>query len=118
MQGIGVCVDYDHTFTAGKEVWTRVIVTLREAGANVFCITSRFPDFPVNDFPGEVYYACGQLKWEYAHENGLAVHIWIDDHPVTIGEHPERRGQEGPQATQRKQITSQVIAQLYNNRAG
>lgn len=94
---IGIAIDYDDTFTTNKEVWTQVIELLRAAGANVFCITLRYPDCPIRDFPGEVHYASGQRKWEFAEENGIDVHIWIDDWPYVIGEHPMRKGMEPPQ---------------------
>ncbi len=87
---IGIAIDYDDTFTSSPETWTKVIEVLREAGANVFCITTRAPDCPVSDFPGEVHYASGQKKWEFAHKNGIDVHIWVDDWPALIGEHPMR----------------------------
>lgn len=104
---IGICVDYDDTFTSCPETWTRVINLLREAGANVFCITLRSPNCPVRDFPGQVYYADGQHKWEFAYENEIDVHIWIDDWPAIIGENPERAGLEPPQMTVRRQLLAQ-----------
>lgn len=94
---IGICMDYDDTFTTNKVVWTSVIEFLRSQGANVFCITLRYPDCPISDFPGEVHYVSGQPKWEFAEENGIDVHIWIDDWPAVIGEHPMRKGLEPPQ---------------------
>src|SRR5256885_387791 len=94
---IGICVDYDDTFTSNRRVWTQVIETLRAAGANVFCITLRFPNCPIRDFPGTVYYASGQKKWEFAEDNGIDVDIWIDDWPEVIGTDPKRKGLEPPQ---------------------
>jgi len=86
----GIAVDYDDTFTTCPETWTRVIETLRSAGANVFCVTFRGTDTPVTDFPGPVYYTSGQPKWQYMHAQEVDVHIWIDDWPALIGENPER----------------------------
>jgi hypothetical protein len=99
---LGICVDYDDTFTSGPEVWTNIINYLRQCGANVFCITLRFPDFPITDFPGVVHYASGQTKWEFAEENGLQVDIWIDDWPAVIGDRSDRKGQMPPQFYQRQ----------------
>lgn len=115
---LGVCIDYDGTFTTMPGVWKTIAEMLRANGANVFCITSRFPNVPVNDFPGEVHYACGQPKWEFAHEHDIQVDIWIDDQPQTVGEHPERRGHEAIQARQRRAIVSQIFARLTFNSDG
>jgi hypothetical protein len=87
----GVAIDYDDTFTTCPETWTKVIEVLREAGANVFCCTFRAPKTPVTDFPGEVYYTSGRPKAEYMYEQGVDVHVWVDDWPALIGENPERK---------------------------
>lgn len=94
------------------EQWTRAIEIFESAGAAVFCITSRFPNVPIVGFPRQVYYTCGQPKWEWAHENGISVDIWIDDMPSCIGDHPERRGQEPGQAAQRRALIKQMFSQL------
>lgn len=109
---VDIALDHDGTFTALPEQWTQAIEIFRAAGANVFCITSRFPNVPIVGFPGHVYYTCGQPKWEWAHENGIHVDIWIDDMPSCIGDHPDRRGQEPGQAVQRREIIRQVFSQL------
>lgn len=107
---IGICVDYDDTFTTNREAWTAVIEFLRAQGANVFCITLRFPDCPINDFPGQVYYAAGQKKWEFAEENGIDVNIWIDDWPEVIGTDPKRKGLEPPQFKLRRDRLARGVA--------
>lgn len=109
---VNIALDHDGTFTAAPEQWMQAIEIFRKAGAKVFCITSRFPNVPITAFPGEVYYTCGQPKWEWAHEHGIHVDIWVDDWPACIGEHPERRGQEPPQATQRRDIIKHLFSQL------
>lgn len=86
----GVSIDYDDTFTACPETWTGVINVLRSAGANVFCATYRYPNKPITDFPGEVYYTSGRPKAEYMYEQGVEVHVWVDDMPELIGANPER----------------------------
>lgn len=101
---IGIAIDYDDTFTSAPLVWTTIIEFLRKQGADVFCITLRFPNCPITDFPGVVHYACGQKKWEWAVEHGIDVHIWVDDWPAVIGEHPDRRGLEPPQFKIRRQL--------------
>lgn len=85
-----VAIDYDDTFTTCPETWTKVIQTLRDAGAHVVCVTFRAPHTPIDDFPGEVYYTAGRKKWEYMQSQGIDVRIWIDDWPALIGENPAR----------------------------
>ena len=106
---MNIALDYDRTFTLMPNEWTRVIEIFRSAGAEVFCITSRFPNVPITEFPGKVHYTCGQLKWEWAHEHGLNVDIWIDDMPACIGGPP---GIEPGQAGIRRQIIKQVFDQI------
>jgi hypothetical protein len=101
---IGICIDFDDTFTTNPPVWTAIIEFLRKHGANVFCITLRFPNCPINGFPGEVYYACGQHKWEFAEQNGLRVDIWIDDWPAIIGDRSDRKGKLPPQFYMRQEM--------------
>jgi hypothetical protein len=86
----GVSVDYDDTFTSCPETWTKVINVLREAGANVVCVTSRTPQMKVTDFPGEVFYCSGRPKREVMHEHRVDIHVWIDDQPEYIGQDPNR----------------------------
>lgn len=86
----GVSIDYDDTFTSRPKTWTAVITVLRNAGARVVCVTSRKPETPVSDFPGEVFYCSGRPKAEVMHENGVDIHVWIDDQPEYIGLNPER----------------------------
>jgi hypothetical protein len=85
-----VAMDYDDTFTTCPETWTRVFIVLREAGADVVCVTSRRPDMPVTDFPGRVVYCSGRPKAEVAREHGYEIKVWIDDQPEYIGVNPER----------------------------
>jgi len=87
----GVAIDYDDTFSSCRETWTNVINVLRRAGANVVCVTSRKPEMTILDFPGEVYYCSGRPKAEVMHENGVDIHVWIDDQPEYIGQNPERK---------------------------
>jgi hypothetical protein len=109
MKGLGVCVDYDDTFSTNPELWTKIIEMMREAGAHVFCISLRFPNFPIGNFPGEVYYASGQLKWEFAESLGLKVDIWIDDWPAVIGDRGDRRGDLPVQFYMRKLVDKGVL---------
>src|SRR5690348_6048568 len=104
MQGVGICIDFDDTFTTNPAVWTQIIELMRAAGANVFCISARFPNCPISGFPGEVYYASGKHKWEFAEENGIKVDIWIDDWPAVIGDRSDRKGELPVQFYMRKLI--------------
>ena len=106
-----VAMDYDNTFTANPVAWTKVIEVLRAHGTELFCITSRFPNVPINDMPMPVYYTCGQQKWEFAQERGLAVDIWIDDIPSCIGGPPLI---EPGQAKIRRDIVKQIIDANFN----
>src|SRR4051812_3011283 len=103
-----ICIDHDDTFTTDRESWTKIIEILRAAGHDVFCITLRFPDFPIQGFPGKVYYACGQHKWEFAEQNGIQVDIWVDDWPAVIGDRSDRKGQLPVQYKQRQDILKSV----------
>jgi hypothetical protein len=85
-----ISVDYDDTFTSCRETWTKVIMVLREAGARVVCVTSRYPDMTVKDFPGEVIYCSGRPKREVTEEMGLSIGVWIDDQPEYIGQDASR----------------------------
>lgn len=105
-------MDYDGTFTANPQAWTRIIEILQAAGADVICITSRFPNVPITDMPVPVYYSCGQPKWEFAQERDLKVDIWIDDIPFCIGG-PPAVGEPG-QAPMRRALMRQVIDANFN----
>lgn len=107
-----ICVDFDETFTTDPVTWTKIIELLRAAGHTVFCISLRFPNFPITGFPGDVYYACGQHKWEFAEHNGIHVDIWIDDWPAIIGDRSDRKGQLPPQYAQRQNILKDVWKQV------
>jgi hypothetical protein len=87
----GVAIDYDDTFTTCPETWTEVCEVLRAAGARVFCVSSRTPEMAITDFPGEVFYTSAAPKAEYMAEQGVEVHIWIDDMPYLIGIDPLKR---------------------------
>lgn len=99
---MNVCIDFDDTITKDPEAWLAIIDFLQKRGHTIFCITLRYPNVPLPKLPIEVYYACGQPKWEFAFEKGLHVDIWIDDWPMVIGEHPERKGLKPPQMMMRE----------------
>lgn len=110
-----VAIDYDNTFTLDPTGWREIIWMMQTKLVwDVVCISSRFPNVPITDMPVPVYYACGQPKWEFAHERGLEIDIWIDDIPSCIGDHPERRGREPGQAAIRRHIVKQVIDANFN----
>lgn len=109
-----ICIDHDGTFSTNPEAWTRAMAVLQEAGFEVICISSRFPNVPLPPLPFPVYYACGEHKWEFAFRKGINVDIWIDDCPFQIGEHPERRDNEWPQRRQRIALSNELIDRLVN----
>ena len=88
------------------EVWTIFLRFAAIHGHEVICITSRFPNVPISGMPVPVYYACGQQKWEFAQERGIAVDIWIDDMPQCIGGPP---GIEAGQVKIRRDLVRQII---------
>ena len=87
----GIAIDYDDTFTTDPEAWAKVIDVLTEAGAKVVCVTSRGPNEPITDFPGQVFYTSGDLKAEFMAKQfvNYEIKIWIDDMPEHIGPPPE-----------------------------
>jgi hypothetical protein len=107
-----VAVDYDNTISAHPEAWFKVIEVLKSFGADVVCITSRFPNVPLPQLPIPVYYTCGQPKWEFANEKGIPVDIWVDDIPTCIGG-PPMVGEPG-QAPIRRQMMRQFIDANFN----
>jgi hypothetical protein len=107
-----ICIDHDDTFTTDPATWTKIIELLRSAGHDVFCISLRFPNVPIHGFPGKVYYACGQHKWEFAEQNGIHVDIWIDDWPAIIGDRSDRKGQLPPQYAMRQQMLQRMWADV------
>ena len=109
-----IAIDYDNTFTLHPAAWTKAIEALRSSGAEIICISSRFPNVSIEGIPVPVYYSCGQLKWEFAHERGLEVDIWIDDIPSCIGERPDRRGFEPGQAQMRRDLVRQIFDANFN----
>lgn len=110
MKGLGICIDYDDTYTTDPVVWSQIIGLLRAAGADVFCISARFPNVPITGFPGEVYYAAGKPKWEFAEEIGKKVDIWIDDWPAVIGDRSDRKGELPVQFYIRKLVDKGLLS--------
>lgn len=105
---MNIALDHDGTYTACPELWKAFIDGVRASGGEVFCITSRFPNVPIHGFPGKVFYTCGQMKAEWAHENGIKVDIWIDDMPSCIGSPPGMLI-EPAQAAQRRQLVKHLF---------
>lgn len=110
-----IAIDFDNTYTLNPGAWKQCIVILQAAGADVICISSRFPNVPISGIPVPVYYSCGQLKWEFAYEHGIEVDIWIDDIPSCIGERPDRRGFEPGQAQIRRDLVKQIFDSNFNS---
>ena len=106
-----IAIDHDGTFTTNPSMWTAIINLLKANGFDVICITSRFPNVPIHGMPVPVYYTCGQQKWEFAHDKGIEVDIWIDDIPSCIGGPP---GFEPGQAPIRREIVRKFIDASFN----
>ncbi len=78
-----IAVDYDGTFTADKELWTRFINDAMFMGHVVVCVTARaerptdLPNIPIIMSGTDSKRAC-------ASSFGYKISIWIDDQPEKI----------------------------------
>ncbi|MEY5060275.1 MAG: hypothetical protein RIS45_196 [Planctomycetota bacterium] len=84
-----ISIDYDHTFTAAPEKWSRFIGDARRNGHTVVCVTGRRepPDFTRDPpLPYNVPIVCAgpEFKRHAAARAGYHVNIWIDDMPEMI----------------------------------
>jgi HK97 family phage prohead protease len=93
-RGLLISLDYDRTFTAAPGLWRSFVATAAESGNRVVCITRRedteqnreelrlaFADLDVADL---ILCGTGTQKRDAAAAAGLAVDVWIDDHPEGI----------------------------------
>lgn len=86
-----IAIDYDYTFTADPDTFTKIIDLFQKAGHTVICVTGRSDDgvmdIPVRNSIGKlipVIFAGKEWKAEAAKKRGYNVNIWIDDMPGMI----------------------------------
>lgn len=85
---MNISLDWDHTFTADPILWMSFVAQARRNGHKVFIVTMRHPDEAVK-LPGDcevdaVYYTGRLAKKPFMMEQGVFIHIWIDDRPDFI----------------------------------
>lgn len=93
-----VSLDFDDTFTADPETWTKVVNALTQAGHEVICISGRANNDENkidlrSNLPKQItrIYLCGDLsKKHYSEINSLQVDVWIDDSPSRIVQAKQR----------------------------
>lgn len=86
-----ISIDFDDTFTADVEMWSRVIAEFQRSGHRVICVSAR-PDSDSHKrelsraLPNgvDVLLSCFEPKRAFALKQGYAVDIWIDDIPEAI----------------------------------
>lgn len=89
-----IAIDYDGTFAADPETFTKVIQLFQEAGHTVICVTGRSAGpmgQPVLDSIGKLIgedkcIFAGTSLWKSiaAEKRGYTVNVWIDDIPSMI----------------------------------
>lgn len=85
-----IALDYDNTYTAAPEMWTRVVETMHAFGHTVYVVTAR--DERYDNTTGlielatrlPVIYCRGVAKRWFCHHFGPDIDIWIDDKPESI----------------------------------
>lgn len=85
------CLDFDGTFTADVELWTKWIEMAQSRGHRVICITGRRELFEnrreLDDaLPDnvDIFFSYDMPKMDYAEDAGITVDVWIDDWPSLI----------------------------------
>jgi hypothetical protein len=73
-----IALDYDGTYTADPQFWTKVISLAAEHGHTVQCVTMRYSHEPI-DVPCEVIYTARKAKTK-VHD----ADVWIDDEPTWL----------------------------------
>jgi hypothetical protein len=74
-------LDFDGTYTRDPLLWDRFIDAAKEHGHEVICVTMRYEDEPLVDFPCEVVYTGRKGKVGFMANQGRPIHVWIDDMP-------------------------------------
>ena len=89
---MNLSLDYDDTYTRDPKLWNHFVVLARAAGHKVYVVTLRRPDEggPVkealeNKVDG-IFFCSYAAKSKYMYEQGINIHVWIDDMPRVIYE--------------------------------
>jgi hypothetical protein len=93
-----ISLDFDDTFTADRETWTKVASVLADAGHEVICISGRIDEESNQtelrqSLPDSIerIYLCGAVsKKHYAETHSIPVDVWIDDSPTRIVQAKDR----------------------------
>ena len=78
---VRIGLDFDGTYTRDPLLWDRFIAVANEHGHEVICVTMRFEDESLADFPCEVIYTARKGKVGHMVKLGRPIDIWIDDNP-------------------------------------
>jgi len=88
---MNIMIDYDGTYTADPPMWRQIIPTFLMSGHNVYLVTSRSMDTPIDlvqDFVNwkiPIVYCAFKAKRDVCIKQGIFIDIWIDDDPHYIG---------------------------------
>ena len=87
---MNISLDYDDTYTRNPELWDMIVRQFQAKGDKVFLVTWRFPD---EEVPGitklratlsGIHFTCRTAKEKYMFDQGINIHVWIDDNPRSI----------------------------------
>jgi len=83
-------LDYDGTYGADVEMWKQIIPIMQASNHNIYLVTSRGMDTPVElaqdfkDFGIPIIYCNYRAKRKVCEERGINISIWVDDDPFRI----------------------------------
>ena len=87
---LNIMIDYDNTYTADVEMWRKIIPIMLDRGHNLYLVTSRSMDTPIElamDFVNwsiPIIYCNYRAKEIVCYEQGIRINIWMDDDPEFI----------------------------------
>jgi hypothetical protein len=76
-----IALDYDGTYTRDPVLWAKFIADCVGRGHEIICVTMRYEDEMLSDFPCEIVYTGRKGKVGFMAKRGRPVDIWIDDMP-------------------------------------
>lgn len=83
-------LDYDGTASLDHTFWKAFIYTARSAGHEVFLVTMRREDEPIDwnfqQHCGLVYYTSRKAKKPFMERQGIQIDVWIDDQPHWVNQ--------------------------------
>jgi hypothetical protein len=78
-------IDYDGTYDASPELWTRFTAMAHASGHKVIMITARSRAIEMDAPPNvPVYYTARKAKRDWIRKHGMKVDVWIDNDPWFI----------------------------------